>query len=562
MKIHEARIDEERHQSGAPLEAAHGMVSRILNTHPAWSVIGVDAIVKALQDGQMALVDGDINSTPSALHAWLSSCPSMMTRSMHDSWFPPLRQISHKIDEQHVDQMETLLEQAGCDPFARDTNGVDCIDLACLHGRYNSLKRWHAKGLDLNIDSRRMFLPNTDQGQWYGPMHIAATAGSVEQMSALVDAGADPNLPDSTGKTPLFHAKDATAAKWLLDNGANPACVDHQGMDARAWWQSGIWRGQKMDELVSCLPASTLSLTGGDAVPAFVAMAYRQPTTRLKAEISRMKVGYDATHDGHGLLGHAALRIIGHAGVRGSAAERWMEWLLEKKPARNAVSDVDLGLLCLIHRVSPDASDANEGEPAQRVLAMARKSPLGVARCVLAALEKYPASAPTYLLKQARYLEKFIADGSPACTKVVNFAFSRLASHHTTNPPLSFRWFVEKVDMYPDNPAWRTPQALESLFILAKDHAATSPASPTGTSNPAAIKLGMAATAFNRMLESGARHPDKSALHEKIMDFVDRLTRDGDRAQEMGQALMAGYNASLLQEAVPQALAPSSSPRF
>lgn len=62
-------------------------------------------------------------------------------------------------------------------------------------------------------------------------IHWAATVGAASWVSALVSAGADPNLPNNNGLTPLHeattHSKTA-AVRALLEGGADASCRDRR----------------------------------------------------------------------------------------------------------------------------------------------------------------------------------------------------------------------------------------------------------------------------------------------------------------------------------------------
>lgn len=67
-------------------------------------------------------------------------------------------------------------------------------------------------------------------------LHFAAKAGFVESIGVLLAHGADPNLQDVSGETPLFHAfragksiDPARTARVLLDAGADPDMMDRKG---------------------------------------------------------------------------------------------------------------------------------------------------------------------------------------------------------------------------------------------------------------------------------------------------------------------------------------------
>lgn len=68
--------------------------------------------------------------------------------------------------------------------------------------------------------------PNERDSGGVTPLMWAARAGAVDAMNALLDGGADPNVPDLTnGWTPLVHAihkSQIEAVRLLLDRGVDP----------------------------------------------------------------------------------------------------------------------------------------------------------------------------------------------------------------------------------------------------------------------------------------------------------------------------------------------------
>jgi len=67
------------------------------------------------------------------------------------------------------------------------------------------------------------------------PLHYAAEQQQVEIVSALLDAGADPNIPEiHYGNTPLVTAifwvdETGAAVEKMLAKGADPTIADHKG---------------------------------------------------------------------------------------------------------------------------------------------------------------------------------------------------------------------------------------------------------------------------------------------------------------------------------------------
>lgn len=63
------------------------------------------------------------------------------------------------------------------------------------------------------------------------PLHYACKRGDIEVIEFLLKKGADPNVENNEGKTPLFYLnpKAVSAIKMMLDYGANPRVEDKHG---------------------------------------------------------------------------------------------------------------------------------------------------------------------------------------------------------------------------------------------------------------------------------------------------------------------------------------------
>lgn len=78
--------------------------------------------------------------------------------------------------------------------------------------------------------------PNIADKNGVTPLQIAVQLGFIEGVERLVQGGAEVDVPDSTGETPLItaiHRRDSAMVEMLVANGANPDRTDNSGRSAR-----------------------------------------------------------------------------------------------------------------------------------------------------------------------------------------------------------------------------------------------------------------------------------------------------------------------------------------
>ena len=130
-----------------------------------------------------------------------------------------------------------LFAWTSCDPVDR----LSYLESAILAGDYEAVVREIENGADVNEQD--------DQG-WTSLMWAAGAINSVSDvvnvkrgykkyfpentviLKALLDAGADPNIPNALGKTPIFESvyHNRIGSTWLLlMYGADPSIQDEYG---------------------------------------------------------------------------------------------------------------------------------------------------------------------------------------------------------------------------------------------------------------------------------------------------------------------------------------------
>ena len=142
-----------------------------------------------------------------------SEALALLQEAEEDPRVVELRQAAHAGD---VAKVKRLLE-LGVDPGAEPRDAADTAVLAAVYARKPAVVRVLAKaGADLN------------DGWPYKPLGLAAGWGHLELLRALIEGGADVNLPDDSGDTPLDEAvceKRLDVIEELLRAGADPNFV-------------------------------------------------------------------------------------------------------------------------------------------------------------------------------------------------------------------------------------------------------------------------------------------------------------------------------------------------
>lgn len=117
--------------------------------------------------------------------------------------------------------MAKILLEGGADPDKRNDRGENALSWAIAHeASLNYVKMLIRHGANVNVP-----IYSADDKCFYSALSWAVKMGSSSIAKVLLQNGADPNVQDEEGRTPLFEIGCHREIKLLLDYGADP---DHR----------------------------------------------------------------------------------------------------------------------------------------------------------------------------------------------------------------------------------------------------------------------------------------------------------------------------------------------
>jgi ankyrin repeat protein len=145
------------------------------------------------------------------------------------------------LEKKNERSAELLLAQPEVELNAQGFNGMTALGWYVSAGREDKVQKLLERGAN----------PNLSDSDGDTPLHRAAQRGNVNLIKMLLAAGANPNAQNKLGGTPLMWAAvygHEEAARLLLERGSDPKLKDNTGMTASAWAEKN-----KQDELARLL---------------------------------------------------------------------------------------------------------------------------------------------------------------------------------------------------------------------------------------------------------------------------------------------------------------------
>jgi ankyrin repeat protein len=131
------------------------------------------------------------------------------------------------VEDKKQAEVNELLQKNSTLIDARDlTSGRTALHIAAQNREYTWLSYLLGKGANPNIADKAGVTP----------LMLASQMGFVEAVNALAQSGAKVDTPNNTGETPLIsavHRRDIAMLRVLLLAGANPDRTDNSGRSAR-----------------------------------------------------------------------------------------------------------------------------------------------------------------------------------------------------------------------------------------------------------------------------------------------------------------------------------------
>ena len=184
---------------------------------------GINPNAKDAETGATALISASTRGDLPVVQALLKGNASVNEKD-NFGFNALLRALQNKREE----VAEVLVARTETDLNARGPNGGTVLFQFVARNETKIVQDLLTRGAD----------PNLADKEGDTPLHIAAQLGNLDIVKMLLDKGVNPNAKSKLGGTPLMWTGvfgHQEVAQALLDKGADPKLKDNTGMTAAAW---------------------------------------------------------------------------------------------------------------------------------------------------------------------------------------------------------------------------------------------------------------------------------------------------------------------------------------
>jgi uncharacterized protein len=192
-----------------------------------------DDLFEAIEAGDDARVDALLEADPALASSPDASGVSALMRALYRFDKPLIETVKRRVDALdifeaaafgEVDRLTELLSDEPSLVTSYSGDGFTALHFAAFFGRYEAAALLIERGAEVDAFGRGWMTGTA--------MHSAVSRLQSDVVRILLEAGANPNVRQSAGWTPLHAAAmngDVTSVELLLASGADPTATNDEG---------------------------------------------------------------------------------------------------------------------------------------------------------------------------------------------------------------------------------------------------------------------------------------------------------------------------------------------